>query len=405
MTNATESLDKRTIDVIKATVPVLQEHGEKITKQFYRLMLANHPELNNIFNQTNQQKGAQSKALANTIYAAAANIEHLEEIVPHIKQIAHKHTSINIKAEQYPIVGKYLLLAIKEVLGDTANEEILKAWEMAYNVIAEMFITIETEIYEQTQQKIGGWVGYRDFTVIKKVVESEVITSFYLKPTDGLPIPKYRPGQYITIKAQIEDEPFDHLRQYSLSTATNAEFYRISVKREPGNAYPKGIVSNFLHTTIHEGSILPISAPAGDFTLDSECQTPLVLISGGVGFTPLMSMLETVIEKQPHRQVIFIHAARSAKHHAMKDRVKNLTKEYANITNYVVYGNDHDDCDKHGHIDYEWLHRVIPTTNASFYVCGPNGFMQTILRILRKMEVKDGAIHYETFGPSADISA
>src|SRR5690625_4572539 len=128
-TQTANVLDQETREIVKSTVPVLKEHGTAITKSFYRLMFNDHPELKNIFNQTNQRKGDQPKALANTVYAAAANIDNLEAILPNVKSIAYKHTSLNIKPEHYPIVGKHLLLAIKDVLGDAATDEIISAWE------------------------------------------------------------------------------------------------------------------------------------------------------------------------------------------------------------------------------------------------------------------------------------
>lgn len=398
-------LDQKTIEIIKSTVPVLQEHGEAITKHFYKIMLDNEPELKNVFNQTNQRKGAQSKALAGAVYAAAANIEHLENILPNVKQIAHKHTSLNIKPEQYPIVGKYLLIAIKEVLGDAATDEIIEAWGKAYGVIADVFISVEKEMYDEKQNAPGDWVGFRDFTVAEKIPESEVITSFYLKPADNGEIPSYQPGQYITIKAKIDGEPYDHLRQYSLSAAPGQNFLRISVKRE-NEHNPEGIVSNYLHNQVQEGSVVSITSPSGDFVLNETEQKPLVLISGGVGLTPLVSMLETVVKEQPEREVIFIHAARSRAYHAMKDNVASIAEANKQVTHYAVYEDDPnaDACDKQGFIDYDWLKTVIPTTDASFYMCGPKGFMSAVNGHLRKLNVADNDIHFEFFGPMDELA-
>ena len=150
-------------------------------------MLSHHPELKNLFNQTNQRRGDQPAALANTVYAAAANIDNLQTILPHVYQIAHKHKSLQVRPNQYPIVGKYLLLAMKDVLGDIASDDVITAWEKAYGVIANIFIQVEKQLYDETQQEKGGWAGFRDFKVVKKTKESDVITSFYLQPIDGLP--------------------------------------------------------------------------------------------------------------------------------------------------------------------------------------------------------------------------
>src|SRR5690625_4862107 len=209
----TTQLDNEIIKIVKSTVPIIKERGDEITSRFYKLMFENHPELKNIFNQTNQQKGAQSKALANTVYAAAANIDQLEAILPAVQPIAEKHRSLNIKPEHYPIVGKHLLLAMRDVLGEeVATDEVIHAWEIAYNEIANVFIGIEESKYEQTKEAIGGWVDYRDFKVTKKIVESDVITSFYLEPVDEQPFVSYHHGQYISIKAELSGESHTPIR-------------------------------------------------------------------------------------------------------------------------------------------------------------------------------------------------
>lgn len=402
------SLDEKTRELVKATVPILEQRGTEITKRFYQMMLEAHPELKNVFNESNQRNGEQPKALANTVYAAAVHIDNLEAILPAVKQIGEKHRSLNIKPDQYQIVGKYLLLAMKDVLGDAATDEIIEAWEKAYGVIADVFISVEDEMYEQVKQSPGGWVDYRDFKVVKKEKESDVITSFYLQPTDGGEFPAHKPGQYITVKADIPGEAYSHQRQYSISCAPGEDYYRISVKREDGEGnQPEGKVSTYLHEQVNEGDTLAISAPAGDFVLDLEDTRPLVLISGGVGLTPLTSMLETVIKEQPERDVIYIHAARSKKVHAMKERVEEIKKQNTNVTNYVVYSqpDEGDVCDKTGYVDAEWLSQVLPTKDASFYFCGPKGFMQAQYMNLKKIGIKNEDIHYEMFGPAEDLSA
>ncbi|MCY8164891.1 globin domain-containing protein, partial [Bacillus inaquosorum] len=248
-------LDNKTIEIIKNTVPVLQQYGEAITGRFYDLMFQDHPELLNIFNQTNQKKKTQRTALANAVIAAAANIDQLGNIIPVVKQIGHKHRSIGIKAEHYPIVGKYLLIAIKDVLGDAATPDIMEAWEKAYGVIADAFIGIEKEMYEEAEQQAGGWKEYKPFVIAKKEQESKEITSLYLKPEDGKPLPEFQAGQYISIKVRIPDSEYTHIRQYSLSDMPGKDYYRISVKKD-------GAVSSYLHDGLHEGDSIEISAPA-----------------------------------------------------------------------------------------------------------------------------------------------
>lgn len=409
MTTVTSShLNQDYKEIVKATVPVLQERGADITKRFYQLLFEKHPELKNIFNQTNQRKGDQPVALANMVYAAAVHIDNLAEIVPQVMPVAHKHTSLNIKPEYYPLVGESLLLAMREVLGaDVATDEVIGAWEKAYGEIAAAFIGIEKEMYEENVKK-GGWTDYKDFKVVSKVKESDVITSFYLKPVDGDKLPSFKPGQYITIKASIDGHDYTHQRQYSLSCAPNENMYRISVKREDAMGdNPAGIVSTYMHQQVEEGSVLSISCPSGDFILDMNDNRPLVLISGGVGLTPMMSMLESALIWQPEREVVFLHAARSGNFHAMKERLKEVTTACKQVTSYTIYDSpteaDAGQFDKEGYIDTDFLKKVLPTTDAAYYFCGPKGFMRAMYQNLKSLDVAEDDIHFEIFGPATDI--
>ncbi|WP_066064926.1 NO-inducible flavohemoprotein [Neobacillus soli] len=401
-------LDQNTIEIIKSTVPVLEKHGETITTRFYQLMFGNHPELLNIFNHANQKQGRQQKALAGTVYAAAMYIDNLEAILPVVKQIAHKHRSLGIKPEHYPIVGKHLLLAIKDVLGEAATDEINDAWAQAYSLIADAFISVEAEMYDETANQEGGWDGFRHFIVDRKVVESDVITSFYLKPEDNKEIASFIPGQYISIKLEIKSEEYTHIRQYSLSDAPGKDYYRISVKREAGAANPDGRVSNFLHDGVVEGDILKVSAPAGDFVLDTEKHTPLVLLSGGVGLTPMMSMLKTVVEIQPERKVTFVHAAANGNVHALRDEVEELAA-LDNLNAYVFYDSPTEEdrknnrFDVEGYITRDWLKEKVSITDAEFYFCGPVPFMKAINRSLKELGVNEERIHFEFFGPMGNL--
>ncbi|WP_209123835.1 NO-inducible flavohemoprotein [Alkalihalobacillus sp. BA299] len=407
---ATKTLSQETIDIIKSTVPVLAKHGEAITKRFYQMMFTNHPELLNIFNHANQKQGRQPKALANSVYAAAAYIDNLEAIIPVVRQIAHKHRSLNVKAEHYPIVGKHLLLAIKDVLGDAATDDIINAWAEAYEVIADVFISVEREMYEEAERKAGGWKEFRKFTVAKKEQESDVITSFYLRPTDGEEISDFLPGQYISIKAVIDGEEYTHIRQYSLSDVAKKGYYRISVKREDGrDDIPAGIVSTYLHHDVNEGDILEVTAPAGEFVLNTESDRPVVLLSGGVGQTPMISMLKTLVDSAPEKQVTYIHAAINSKYHALGEEVTAVVSESNNVDYYVVYEQPTDEdrsmqnYQKEGYIDLDWLKSVVKNNDAEFYFCGPVPFMKVINQSLKEWGVPQEQIHFEFFGPAGDL--
>ncbi|MBF0707760.1 MULTISPECIES: NO-inducible flavohemoprotein [Bacillaceae] len=402
-------LNENTIKVVKSTAPVLQEHSQEIGERFYELLFSRVPDLYNMFNQTNQKLGTQQGALAYGVYLAGANIDNLEEIESMVERVTEKHRALGVQPEQYPIVGETLLEAVKDVLGDTATDEIIDAWGEAYTAIADIFIKTEAKLYEQTDQKQGGWIGNRSFYVDRKVKESDVITSFYLKPEDGGPIASYKPGQYLTLEANIEGEQYSHMRHYSLSDAPNKDYYRISVKREDAvDDAPAGIVSNYLHHDISEGDTLSIAAPAGDFTYTTDDQ-PIVLISGGVGITPMLSMLNSLVENGSSREITFIHAAQNSNVHAIGEHVEKLANENSNVSYYVCYSDPTEQdraelrFDKEGLIDLDWLQSVLSDHQKDFYFCGPLPFLKSINESLKEWGVPAERRHYELFSPVSTI--
>ncbi|MFJ7745913.1 NO-inducible flavohemoprotein [Peribacillus sp. NPDC097295] len=398
-------LSQKTIEIIKSTVPVLEVHGTTITTVFYKNLLEAHPELLNIFNHTNQKKGRQQNALANTVLAAAKYIDQLETILPAVKQIAQKHRSLVVKPEHYPIVGEYLLAAIKEVLGDAATEEIIQAWGDAYGVIAGVFINMEKDMYDQAANQNGGWADFKPFTVVEKVRESDVITSFYLKPADGDSIPSFLPGQYLTVRMEIQGEQYLFNRQYSLSDAPGKEYFRISVKKDKTGISPDGRVSNYLHESIQVGDSIDITVPAGDFTLDNKMQTPLVFLSGGVGITPFMSMIHALADQQSERDIQFIHASENGAVQPFREELTGLTEKLRNYQLSFVYKNPSQDdqnlpnYEKKGYMDAELLGNHLKP-DADYYVCGPVPFMKSIVTHLKELGVDSEKIHYEFFGPA-----
>jgi nitric oxide dioxygenase len=386
-------LSQETINIIKSTVPVLEVHGTQITTVFYEELFKAHPELLNIFNHANQAQGKQQTALANAVYAAAVHIDKLEQILPTVVQIAHKHVSLGVKPEHYPIVGEYLLKAIKMVLGDNATPEILHAWEEAYGVIADAFIGVEATMYEENEKKEGGWAYFKDFVVEKKVPESDVITSFYLKPADAAHVPSYEPGQYISVRVSIPGEEYMMIRQYSLSKTPSSDLFRISVKKEDDNN-PDGKVSVYLHDQVKEGDTLEVSAPAGDFTLSGKSDKAITFIAGGVGITPIMSMMETLAAKDPSREIVFLQAARTPAYAAFTKQIQSLQEKMSNLTYKTYY--------EENRIDETVLKEMV-NADSDVYVCGPAGFMEFVISTLYRAGFSKEQIHFEFFGPAADL--
>lgn len=390
-------LSEQTRSIVKSTVPVLEEYGVAITTRFYENLFVAHPELLNIFNQANQAQGRQQAALANAVHAAAVNIDNLEEILPAVVQIAHKHVSVGVLPEHYPIVGEYLLKAMKEVLGDAATDDILEAWAEAYGVIADAFIGVEKDMYKQTAEQENSWIFFKDFIVTRKVKESEVITSFYMKPADGSDVPPYTPGQYISIRLSMPGEEFLVIRQYSLSQAPKSDEFRISVKSENDND-PNGVVSNYLHSGVNEGDHVEISAPAGVFVLDMTKVSPVAFISGGVGITPMMSMFETVAKSTPERPTTFLHGARNPLQQAFDNDIQVYAEMMADARYKAVYSDE-----PNGFITREMLEEYVDPA-SDVYVCGPALFMEIMIRELHRMGIPEEQIHYEFFGPAMDLN-
>lgn len=387
-----------TIALIKATVPVLQQHGEAITSHFYQLMLREHPELKAFFNEAHQVQGTQARALAGAVIAYAANIDRLEALAGALPRIIQKHVALGVQAEHYPIVGQCLLRAIKDVLGDAATDDIIAAWGEAYGALARLLIDAEEQVYQANAAKTGGWRGTRAFKVARKVAESELITSFYLEPMDGGPLPAFQPGQYLTLVAHVRGQ--EARRNYSLSDAPGKPWLRISVKREPS-----GLVSNWLHDEVQVGQELAVQAPSGDFVLGDASTRPLVLVTGGVGITPAMSMLEATAASG--RPIHFIHAALHGGVHAFRDRVDELSSLHGNVRTTYVYDQPRQEEHAHtaGRVNQDLLAMHLPEDrDVDFYFIGPKPFMQDVNRMGRALGVPTDRLRYEFFGPLESIA-
>ncbi|KAK3313219.1 globin-like protein [Apodospora peruviana] len=423
------SLTNEQIAVVKSTAPVLKEHGNTITTVFYDNLINENPALNNMFSTTSKTTGRQPRALANAVLAYATYIDDLPKLAHAVQRIAHKHVSLQVTPEQYDIVGKYLIQAIGQVLGDAATPEIVDAWTAAYGVLANVFISTEGQMYKDNAAE--NWIGWRKFRILRKVAESSSVTSFYLAPSDGVtPLPKFMPGQYVSVQVSVPQLGYLQSRQYSLSEAPQekGEYYRISVKQELGEAVGMpGIISNMLHDDFKVGDEVEVSHPQGEFFVNPEDPStegvPAVLISVGVGATPLMSMLEslTVSEEEgtkkapvSRRPVSWIHASRSSKSKPFGDAVRRLCRENKNVTAHVFLraigpedrvGEDYDSGDMRldlGKLDKDRdLH--LGDQRSEYYICGPEAFMVEIRRALVALGVDKARIHLELFA-TGDVS-
>ncbi|ASZ12580.1 NO-inducible flavohemoprotein [Chitinophaga pendula] len=387
--------------LVAATVPVLREHGVLLTTHFYNRMFTHNPELRHVFNMGNQQKGKQQTALAMAVLAYAEHIENPCSLMPVIDSIGHKHTSLNVRPEHYAMVGKHLLASISEVLGKAATPELVEAWKMAYQKLAAIMSGHEQHLYAMQVSKNAGWTGWKPFVVKRKVEESAEITSFYLYPADGGAVADFLPGQYISLRLFLPELQLLQPRQYSISCAPNGEYYRISVKREAGATYPDGMISNRLHDHIREGDVVDLSAPAGTFTLNPNKTRPKVFISGGVGQTPLMAMLEALTSQRTDVSITWIHGCRNEAVHAFRDRLTQLAGAHPNLDPHIFYDQPTAPAQYKGWVDLSVLKAKILQENADYYLCGPAPFITRHHTFLVENGVNTGAIHFEEFGPAS----
>lgn len=407
-------LSTQTITLVKATAPILEEHGETLTRHFYRRMFQHNPEVAPFFNPANQAAGLQQKALAAAICAYAANIDNLEVLGHAVELIAQKHASLMIKAEHYPIVGENLLASIREVLKDGATDEIVQAWAEAYGFLADILIGREAQIYREQAAAPSGWEGFKPFRVTRKQPESEVITSFYLEPADGSGVPDFKSGQYLTLRVP---SPCGHttMRNYSLSDKPGQPWLRISVKRETGAdaGKPDGFVSNHLHHQVRAGDCLEVGPPCGEFHLapPESPDRPLVLLSAGVGITPVLSMLLSALEQTPGRHVFFLHGCLNSRVHAFREQVDALAASHGNLT--VRYRYDaptevdrqrfEGSLASEGQIDAALIESLLPNRDADYYFCGPKPFMMSIYHQLLTWGIPASQARFEFFGPRQEL--
>lgn len=400
-----QTLSERTIALVKSTLPALEAHGLDIVREMYARMFEN-PEIRDLFNQSHHgDSGSQPRALTAAILAYAANIDNLGALAPAVERIAQKHVGLQILPEHYPHVGAALLGAIKEVLGDAATADILNAWGEAYWFLANILIAREERLYEANATVDGGWTGWRDFVVEEVRPESAVITSFILKPEDSGPVIRHKAGQYLTFWLQIPGHP-PVKRNYSISSSANGETYRISVKRETN-----GLASGWLHDHAVPGTVLKVAAPAGEFFLPDHPERPVVLLSGGVGLTPMLAMLETIAAKHGDLPVHYVHGTLDGTTHALRAEVEALAERHANIrvTNFYqtpqpgdVLGRDYQYA---GLIDAEWLSNEAAAGEADYYLCGPRPFLRAFVSALSLAGIPAANIHYEFFGPADELLA
>ena len=313
-----------------------------------------------------------------------------------------ENLTVRVEAEYGATDGKLKLAKKAKELGLDAIHDTVHEMCKDEARHGKAFEGLLNRYFNNDKNDDGDDFAYRKFEVVKKQKENDVVTSFYLKPVNGSKVKTHKAGQFISVKPIKSGENADQVRQYSLSMKPGEDFYRISVKRED-----KGIISRYLHENINAGDIIDITNPLGEFYLKEDKKKPLVLLSGGIGVTPVMSMLYKALDEG--REVIFVQAVLNTTAHTFKEELKELAKNNSNLRTAVFYQTPLEsdkigvDYDVEGFATKEWIQENLPS-NGEFYFCGPLGFMKHVFDTIKAMGVEDDCINYEMFGPSADLA-
>lgn len=314
----------------------------------------------------------------------------------------------------YIIIGGALLQCLLMVFG-TLRRQRQESWRTQKS----------TQLYREKNQlaleiaraerdrEVLSWNGIRKFRIARLVQEANDIKSFYFTPHDQRPLPTFLPGQYLTFNFHVPGQPKGVVRCYSLSdTPLETDHYRISVKhiREHGDK-PAGVVSSHLHTNLGEGSIVDVRAPSGNFYLDIEENRPVVLIAGGIGFTPMYSMFETLCRMPTMPETWFFYGLRNKHEHLMPDHLRARASErdaahlvvcYSDPTEECIEGKDYD---VHGRVSVDLFREKLKSSNYVFFMCGPPPMMQAVSEGLLEWGVPKEDIRSEAFGPASIPSA
>ncbi|MFD8562398.1 globin domain-containing protein [Streptosporangium canum] len=388
-------LSAESASIVRATLPVIGASLDAITARFYETMLGERPELlDGLFNRGNQASGEQRRALAGSIASFATMLlEHPDERPDALlARIAHKHAAVGVTDDQYVIVHKYLFGAIAQVLGEAVTAEVAAAWDEVYWLMAGALIALEARIYAEAGASCNGdtWQRWR---VVARRDETPDTVSFLLRPAGDAPVLPARPGQYVSVRVRMPDG-VHQLRQYTLSNAGEDGLRRITVKRVDGD--PAGEVSSLLHATVRPGDELTLSAPFGEVTLE-DGDAPLLLVSAGIGCTPMAAMLDHLVATGSRRRVLVLHADRSPAEHALREDMLRPAAE-----RIFWYERGAVAPDREGLMNLDGIE--IPD-GAVAYLCGPVPFMRDVRARLIRAGVAARDIHYEVFGPDLWLGA
>lgn len=368
-------LSDKHAEIIKATLPPVGENIETITKTFYSKMFAAHPELiANTFNRGNQKQGAQQKALAASVATFATQLvdPSAPDPVMMLDRIAHKHVSLGIRKDQYQIVHDNLMAAIAEVLGDAVTPEVAEAWDAVYWLMADVLIQHEAKLYASDGVSDGD--VFRRATVTAKEQLTDTVFTYTLSGDFTAP----RPGQYTSVGVTLDDGA-RQLRQYSIIEG-DANSYRIAVEND-------GEVSTFLREHVEVGDTVDATLAAGDLVLQ-DGDNPVVLISSGIGSTPMVGILGHLARTNSDRKVCYLHADDSEESWAQREETRALANKLPNAEVRAAFRSQGE----------RITISEADVDGADVYLCGGANFLQAIREDLA--EKLPANVYFELFSPN-----
>ena len=364
-------------DIIKDTLPLVKDQGLKIVTNFYQRLFEKNPQLEGMFNMTHQVDVTQRQALLNSIIALAEHIENPEKLGDALDLIAHKHASVGVTEDHYPIVATNLMEAICDTLQIEPNSKIHEAWLEAVKFAAGVLIGKEKTLY-------GGRKPQPIEVALSNIVtEATDVKSFIFKRTDGKDFKPHIPGQYVSL--DVFSDQWDHSmkRQYTITgVPQDTTSLQITTKLDP-----EGTVSRHLHLSSKIGDVFSISEPFGNFTLD-ESNAPILFVSAGIGITPIYSLLKEC--ERRGRKFHLVHGDRSVEHIPFYSDLKKVPK--------TIFLEEVRDGFEKGYVDL-----TKASIEEQVYLCGPQGFMQSQIGYLRSIKMDSLKIKYEFFGSLEDI--
>jgi len=375
------SLSPESIAVVKATAPVVAEHALEITSLFYKTMFANRPEVLHYFNKAHQVNQAQPKALADSVIAYATHIEELDKLGPLVQKIAERHVALAILPAHYFIVHDNLMKAIGVFLGDAATTEIAAGWSEAVLFLAYVCITAEEKLYQEKESKKGGWRYEKEFVVHSKKSVAEDTVQFQFKmgdaDADKAPSFDFVAGQYLTVRVPALGDLVAP-RHYTVTCQPGSNVLEMTQRLVDG-----GVMSTYMHKYLNVGDKVLLGPPSGVFVPVSKTKD-MVLISAGIGITPMVAFYRSC--KSQVKAVC----------HLDQSRERHACREVFETCPVKVY---HYSKSKEGRPNLTGLATKLAKaggTNADYYICGPNSFMENMEDALRMLGCN--SIHAEVFG-------